>query len=141
MLKRVGKYFAEALELAAQADERADNARDPITKADNQRRASQWRRLAESFAFVERLEQFLASRRQPRYSSASAGEEIVLKQRGSAPMRISEPPVIATYRVWQSGDVWLWEVNSTEGHNFSFGRTETSAAARAAAIRFWLDQN
>jgi hypothetical protein len=57
---------AEALEFAAQADQRAENARDPVTRADSERQADYWRRLAESFEFGERLQQFLTVRKAKR---------------------------------------------------------------------------
>jgi len=126
MLKKLGRYVAEALHFAAQADERAAFAHDPRVRADNELAAKSWRTLAQSFEFGERLETFLTGGRQDRHRLTS----VAPPAEGGA--------FDATYRVWQHDGVWLWEVSSARGDNLGFGRAASSVQARVAALNFGL---
>jgi hypothetical protein len=64
VLQRLGDHIAEALEYAAAAERRAADTADPELRRDNIRMAQNWRLLARSFEFVERLEQFLLESRE-----------------------------------------------------------------------------
>lgn len=59
MLQKLSDNIAECLARAADAQVRADEASDSATKRENARMAESWRRLAESYQFVERINDFL----------------------------------------------------------------------------------
>jgi hypothetical protein len=59
VLQRLGEHIANALDRAAAADRRAQDAFDPELRLDNERMAESWRLLARSLQFVESLERFL----------------------------------------------------------------------------------
>jgi hypothetical protein len=59
MLQKLTEHIANALERAAEAEQRAADTPDPGLRADNQNIARSWRTLARSFEFVESLERFL----------------------------------------------------------------------------------
>jgi hypothetical protein len=60
-----------------------------------------------------------------------------LKEFGETDRKLlaARPRHDATCRVWESGEVWLWEVSSGAGDNLGFGRAPARAKARAAAQR------
>jgi hypothetical protein len=59
VLQKLGEHIANALERAAEAEQRAAETTDPIARLDHEGIAHTWRILARSFQFVESLEQFL----------------------------------------------------------------------------------
>jgi len=60
VLERLNDRAIECLARAAAMDERAQESVNPQTKADLFDMARRWRKLAESYQFVERIEDFLA---------------------------------------------------------------------------------
>lgn len=60
MLQRLHERAAECLAHADAMEQRAREMTNPETKANLFDTAVRWRRLAESYQFVERVEQFLA---------------------------------------------------------------------------------
>jgi hypothetical protein len=147
MLKKLGKYAADALHFAAEADERAANARDSRVRADNELQAKIWRLLAKSVEFDERLETFLIGwkHRKRRASVEHPSPDPVspnslARHQDSTLVPAADASASATYRIWQKDGVWFWEVRSASGEILGFGRAASSAQARAAAFKFWLDQ-
>jgi hypothetical protein len=59
VLQKLSDNSAECLVHAAEAQVRADQATDPAAKRENADTADRWRRLAESYQFVERISAFL----------------------------------------------------------------------------------
>ena len=60
MLLKLSSHISNCLERAVNAEQRALQAADPTTRADNVMLAQSWRHLARSYQFVESLERFLA---------------------------------------------------------------------------------
>lgn len=60
MLERLNDRAIECLAHAAEVEQRAQATINPQSKADLFDMACRWRRLAESYQFVERIELFLA---------------------------------------------------------------------------------
>jgi coenzyme F420-reducing hydrogenase alpha subunit len=63
MLQKLSDNIAECLTHAVEAQARADQATDMTTKRENAAMAERWRRLAESYQFVERISRFLDNTR------------------------------------------------------------------------------
>jgi hypothetical protein len=59
MLQKVSDHVAICLARAAEADRHAAEASHEALRVDNERKAKTWRRLADSYEFVARLERFL----------------------------------------------------------------------------------
>jgi len=59
MLQKLSENIAECLAHAAKAERRADEATDSTIKREAADMADRWRRLAESYQFVERVNRFL----------------------------------------------------------------------------------
>ena len=59
MLQALNPNVAECLARAKEAERRAAECRDPTAKADFASIAVRWVRLAESYQFIERVEQFI----------------------------------------------------------------------------------
>jgi hypothetical protein len=59
MIQYLTEESVECLEHAAKAQQRADEASDPRTKREFADMARRWRRLAEGYQFVERVDDFL----------------------------------------------------------------------------------
>ena len=59
MLQRLSEHVAECLAHARVAERRATEATDATSKREYADMASRWRRLAESYQFVERVDSFL----------------------------------------------------------------------------------
>jgi hypothetical protein len=59
MLQKLGEHIADSRQRAADADQRASNATDPVIRSDYERLARSWRVVARSFEFAESLEKFL----------------------------------------------------------------------------------
>jgi hypothetical protein len=63
MLQRLRDHIATCLDRALDADQRAEQTRDPATKHEYSQLARSWRHLARSYQFVESLESFLLDER------------------------------------------------------------------------------
>ena len=61
MLQKLSDNIAECLSHAVEAQRRADEAADAATKQEFAEMADRWRRLADSYQFVERINHFLDS--------------------------------------------------------------------------------
>ena len=61
MLEKLSDNSAECVAHAVEAQRRADAAGDPASKREHSDMADRWRRLAESYQFVERIERFLGT--------------------------------------------------------------------------------
>ena len=73
MLQKLGDQIAHALDRAHETEQRAAETADPELKASYQDIARRYRRLAESFQFVESLERFLMDARRRRDAEPPAG--------------------------------------------------------------------
>jgi putative heme degradation protein len=59
MLQKLADHIANCLACAAEAEQRAADATNETTRADNEKLARTWRHLASSYQFVQSLERFL----------------------------------------------------------------------------------
>ena len=59
MLQKLSENITECLAHAVESQRRSDEAMDPATKHEFADMAARWRRLAESYQFVERIDRFL----------------------------------------------------------------------------------
>ena len=59
MLQKLSDHIAECVSHAVAAQHRADAAIDPTSKREFADMADRWRRLADSYQFVERINHFL----------------------------------------------------------------------------------
>jgi hypothetical protein len=59
MLQKLSDHVAECVSHAVEAQRRADEVIDPTTKREFADMADRWRRLADSYQFVERINRFL----------------------------------------------------------------------------------
>ena len=59
MLQKLADHIATCLACAAEAEQRAADATNETTRADNEKLARTWRHLASSYQFVQSLERFL----------------------------------------------------------------------------------
>jgi hypothetical protein len=60
VLLKLNGHITNCLERAANAEQRALQATDPVMRSDNELLAASWRHLARSYQFVESLERFLS---------------------------------------------------------------------------------
>jgi hypothetical protein len=63
MLQKLSDHVAECASHAVEAQRRADEVIDPATKREFADMADRWRRLADSYQFVERISRFLDNTR------------------------------------------------------------------------------
>jgi hypothetical protein len=61
MLSKPSKDAVECLQRAAECELQANQAGDPIAKQSFSDLAARWRRIAETFEYIERVDRFLAS--------------------------------------------------------------------------------
>lgn len=96
MLLKLSGHISNCLERAANAEQRALQATDPVLRTDNEMLAASWRHLARSYQFVESLERFLTEK-------ARNGDEIVPPEMPSVvnemPVQPASKPVIRRPRI------------------------------------------
>src|SRR5262245_36333372 len=72
MLNQVGEKQAECVRQAAEAEQRAVASTDPEIKADQERVAQSWRKLARGYEFEAALGRFILFNKKRQKSAASA---------------------------------------------------------------------
>ena len=77
MLNQVGEKQAECLLRALEAEERATTSTDPATKADYERSAQSWRKLARSYEFQRALGRFISFNKSRQKKIATVDDEAI----------------------------------------------------------------
>lgn len=89
MLDQLGDNEAESLLQASEAEQRSIESTNPLTKADYERAAHRWRKLARSFQFQGALERFIAFNRSRRNTPALVPDAL-LPERIERPQSVTE---------------------------------------------------
>lgn len=102
MLLKLSLHISNCLERAANAEQRALQASDPVIRSDNELLAASWRHLSRSYQFVESLERFLSDNGRGK-DNGHGKEEIpppeLLEVLNEAPTQPAAKPIVRRPRV------------------------------------------